>query len=463
MIQPRPSASPVADAYVPANRLPARILGWSVVAALVVFLIWLGRELGSRLKSPTFFILRIENGWVYALGGLLVIVALLFGTAYLGKVIGERSRGRAVSYWAVLGDQLTHLIIWVIILAALYPLIFIIGTSLDPLNRLVQGSLGKPTDPLLIRSRIVPPLEGSDLSNYAALFQGVVIYGWQWVMAGVGALALLWLAVVNLRTRAFAGGLLPERLQLERRYTSILLIAAIIGFFAFLLPGQFTGSGTASRFLLWIRNTFLISGLTGIMAVILTTTAGYAMARLRFPGRFQTLMFFIFVQMFPNIVALVAIFSIIKSLDLLNTFTGLILAYSGGAIAFGTWIYKGYVESLPASLEEAALVDGTTRWGAFTRIVLPLSGPMLVFIFLLQFIGTYAEFLLANVLLSGAVNWNVGVGLRSFGVSGGTSTNTTYYGQFAAAAVLGAIPIVALFYGFQQVFVSGTVAGGVKE
>ena len=451
------------DIYVPANHTLSRVLGWAGLGLLVVFLVWLVLELASRLKSPTFFILRIENGWVYALGGLLATIALLFGTAYLGKIVGERSRGRAVSYWAVLGDQLTHLIIWIIILAALYPLVFIIGTSLDPLNRLVQGSLGAATDPLLVRSRVLPPLEGSNFSNYAALFEGVVIYAWQWAMVGIAALGLFWLAVINLRSRAYTGTTLPPSLQLERRYTSIVLILVIVLFFAFLLPAQFTGNTTASRFLLWIRNTFLISGITGVLAVILTTTAGYAMARLRFPGRFQTLMFFIFIQMFPNIVALVAIFSIIKSLDLLNTFTGLILAYSGGAIAFGTWIYKGYVESLPASLEESALVDGTTRWGAFTKIVLPLSGPMLVFIFLLQFIGTYAEFLLANVLLSGAGNWNVGVGLRSFGVGGGGTTAATVYGQFAAAAVLGAIPIVALFYSFQQFFVSGTVSGGVKE
>ncbi len=451
------------DVYTPSSNPLRPILLWGGFALLVVFMIWLVRELGSRLKGPTFFILRFENGWMWLVGGLVLAVGVLCFTAYLGKLIGERSRGRTVSYGAVLGDQLTHLAIWIVIIAALYPILFIIATSFDPLNRVTQSSLGATTDPLLIRTRVLPPIQGNDLSNYAALFQGVVIYSWQWVVAGIAVLALLWLGVVNLRARAFAGELLPGRMQLERRYTSITLVVAIIVFFAFLLPIQFTGGTTASKFLLWIRNTFLISGLTGIMAVILTTTAGYAMARLRFPGRFQTLMFFIFVQMFPNIVALVAIFSIIKSLDLLNTFTGLILAYSGGAIAFGTWIYKGYVESLPASLEEAALVDGTTRWGAFTRIVLPLSGPMLVFIFLLQFIGTYAEFLLANVLLSGAANWNVGVGLRSFGVSGGGTTAAVVYGQFAAAAVLGAVPIVALFYGFQQVFVSGTVAGGVKE
>jgi arabinogalactan oligomer/maltooligosaccharide transport system permease protein len=161
--------------------------------------------------------------------------------------------------------------------------------------------------------------------------------------------------------------------------------------------------------------------------------------------------------MFPGFLGLVATYSLLTGLGLVNTFTGLILAYSGGAIAFGTWIYKGYVEGLPASLEEAALVDGATRWTAFTRIVLPLSAPMLVFIFLLQFIGTYAEFLLANVILTGAENWNVGLGLRSFQAG---SFGSSQYGVLSAAAVLGSLPIVALFYSFQQIFVSARWPAG---
>jgi arabinogalactan oligomer / maltooligosaccharide transport system permease protein len=164
--------------------------------------------------------------------------------------------------------------------------------------------------------------------------------------------------------------------------------------------------------------------------------------------------------MFPGFLGMVAIFAIIYNLGLLNTMPGIILAYSGGAIAFGTWMYKGFVQSLPMSLEEAALVDGCTRWTAFTRIVLPLSGPMLVFIFLNQFIGTYAEFFLGNILLTGTDSWNLGVGLKSLSPNGFDMRN---FGVFSAAAVLGSLPIVLLFYSFQQVFVGGALAGGVKE
>jgi len=146
----------------------------------------------------------------------------------------------------------------------------------------------------------------------------------------------------------------------------------------FMTPAQFQRQGNESKFLLSVSNTLLVSGFTGALAILLSTTAGYAMARLRFPVRFQTLF---------------AIYTLLFTLGLVNSFTGLILAYSGEAIAFNTWIYKGYVESLSESLEEATMIDGATRWGAFTRVVLPLSGSMLVFIFLNRFIGTYAEFI----------------------------------------------------------------------
>lgn len=439
--------------------LARTVLGWAALAVVAVVLFLLVRDLGSRVRSPSFAILRIADGWRYALIGLGAIVSVLLATAYIGKLWGQRTRpGRRIAYGAVLTDQLTHLVFWIVILFALYPIFYVASASFDPLNRLASASLGSSSDPLLIRARVVPSFDRADLTNYAALFQGVIIRSWQWLLlalSGLGVLGLggLWFAVQA------SGGIATPTLRRARTYATWLAILGIAAFFMLLAPEQFTGNRNSSRFLLWIRNTFLISGLTGMFAVLLTTTAGYAMARLRFPGRFQALMFFIFIQMFPGFLGLIAIYSLMRALDLTNTFTGLILAYSGGAIAFGTWIYKGYVESLPASLEEAALVDGATRWVAFVKIVLPLSGPMLVFIFLLQFIGTYTEFLLANILLTGSQNWNVGVGLRSFA----TSAFSTEYGVFSAAAVLGSLPIVALFYSFQQVFVSGNVAGGVKE
>ena len=104
------------------------------------------------------------------------------------------------------------------------------------------------------------------------------------------------------------------------------------------------------------------------------------------------------------------------------------------------------------------MVDGATRWGAFFRIILPVSVPMLLFIFLLRFIGTYSEFILANTLLQGQENWTVGMGLRNFT----TGRFDTQWGALAASAVLGSIPILLIFYSFQDALTSQTTAGGVK-
>ena len=451
------------DVKIP-NSSPAwrPILNWALGILAVVLLIWLVRELGSpaRIRERSASIIYPENGARNSLLALLGMVAAIFGTSYIGKLIGERARaGRKVSYWEVLTDQLTHLFLLIVVAFTLYPIVYVFSAALDPLNNLVSTLKGSESEPLLIRARVLPSLEGKDFSNFGKLFEGVNIYGWQWIALAVGGLGVLWLALLWFMTQQ-NGGTPTIAMKKQRGYANWVALAGVAVFLATLNAGQFSGFGVGSKFLLWLRNTILISGITGIMAVILTTTAGYAMARLTFPGRFQMLLFYIFIQMFPGFLGMVAIFTIISSLGLLNTFPGIILAYSGGAIAFGTWMYKGFVQSLPMSLEEAALVDGCTRWSAFTRIVLPLSGPMLVFIFLNQFIGTYAEFFLANILLTGTDFWNLGAGLKSLSPNGFDMRN---FGVFSAAAVLGSMPIVLMFYAFQQVFVGGALSGGVKE
>jgi len=434
-------------------------INWTILAAAVIGLVVLIRDLGGRLGAPSFAIIRPENAALNTLLALLGVVALVLATSYVGKLIGQRAKqGRPVSYLSILNDQLTHVFFWVFILFSLYPIFYVISSSLDPLNRLAQGRLGEDTEPLLLRARVLPSFEGSSFANYAKLFDGVQIYWYQWVFVAFAVIGIVGIAVSWALVQSNGGT--TKTLTRGRLAVTWMAVLGIASFFVTLSPTQFTGFTNASRFLLWLRNTFLLSGITGLLTVMLTTTTGYGLARLRFPGRFQFLMFLIFIQMFPALLGLVAVYELIYSLGLTETLPGLIIAYTGGAVSFGTWIYKGYVESLPPSLEEAALVDGCTRWTAFTKIVLPLSGPMLVFIFLLQFVGTYSEFFLANVLMTGATNWNIGVGLRSLAPAG---FDTSQFGTFAAAAVLGALPIVALYYSFQQVFISGNLAGGVKE
>lgn len=456
-VAPQPSSNSP-EVYV--HREPGllrRALPWLVLAALLIGLGTLGYFLAKNMagRPKSFTIYFVEGGWKKFLLFLLAACGVLALTSLLGQRWGRWRTGRRISYLAVLGDQLTHLFLILVVLVAVYPLFYVLLTAFDPRNSLF--AFPNFNDPnILYRSGLLPDLSKLSLENFGRLFAGVVVPAWQVVgaaLAGAALVTLLLCALADRRGREHAG------LVGVRTWALRVLTVALAVLILFVTPAQFTGQDNESKFLLSVRNTLFVSGLTGLLAILLSTTAGYAMARLRFPGRFQTLLFFIFIQMFPVFLALVAVYSLMVTLGLTNTFTGLILAYSGGAIAFNTWIFKGYVESLPESLEEAAMVDGATRWQTFLRVVLPLSGGMLAFIFLNQFIGTYAEFMLANVLLTGVEKWTVGVMLLSF-TSGQFSTK---WGVFAAAATLGALPIVALFYGFQRYFVGGAVAGGVKE
>lgn len=411
---------------------------------------------GSYRKQVAFGSVFVPYGWAYALGflGALVLLVLLYSLLYTALV--NRLQGRRKSPWPLFLQGVTHLFLWVLILLVYYPVVQVVAASFYPTNNLF--SFRRPdTGFLLVDAKVIPYLPNPSLENYAKLVEGVVLYPYQVALALLAGLALLGVGIVGLLRRLLAPEAWMDFWQGRLLFLMALLVFALA---LSLSPRQFTGQGTETKFLLWVRNTFLISGLTGLLAVLLTATAGYAFARFRhLPGRYPMLLFFIFVQMFPGFLALVAIYYLLSWLDLLNTFTGLVLAYSGGIISFGTWVYKGYLESISPSLEEAAMVDGATRWQVFTKILLPLSAPMFVFIFLLQFVGTYSEFVLANLVLTGVESWNVGVGLRSFT----TGQFQTKWGVFAAASVLGSLPILFLFYGFQQYFVSGYTAGAVKE
>ncbi|ACO45826.1 sugar ABC transporter permease [Deinococcus deserti] len=434
-----------------------RALPWLVLAVVIGGFVTLGyflaRNMQGRPKSFTIFF--VERGWVRFLLFLLAASGVLALTSLIGQRIGQARTGRKIGYGAVLGDQLTHLFLILVTLVAIYPLVYVLIAAFDPRNSLFAfPDFSSPN--IFYKTGLMPKLDVLSMENFQQLFEGVTVPAWQLLLAGLSGAALTGVFLLALMGRL---GRDSEGLSQARTWLMRLLIVSLAVLVFFLTPAQFQGGTNESKFILSVRNTLLVSGITGVLAILLSTTAGYAMARLRFPGRFHTLLFFIFIQMFPVFLALVAVYTLMVTLGLSNTFTGLILAYSGGAIAFNTWIFKGYVESLPESLEEAAMVDGATRWQTFLRVVLPLSGGMLVFIFLNQFIGTYAEFILANILLTGVEKWTVGIMLLSF-TQGQFSTK---WGVFAAAATLGALPIVALFYGFQQYFVGGATAGGVKE
>ena len=433
-----------------------RVALWTAgVLELGAYTWGLGLELASRVQPrPAFGSVFIPGGWRYVLAGYAVAVLVLFVYSWAVIKVGNRLSGRRRPVGPLFGQALTHLFLWTLVVLVYYPVLQVVSASFDPRNNLFSFRKVESSW-LLVRAKVLPSFSNVSWANYAKLVDGVVIYPWQWAVLAL-ALGLL-LAALLLALLARRGG--DEALKVWHGRALFGFAAALFVLVVFLSPDQFTGVGTESKFLLWVRNTLLVSGSSGLLAIALTATAGYAFARFDFPGRYPTLLTFIFIQMFPGFLALVAIYYLLSWLDLLNTFTGLLLAYSGGIISFGSWVYKGYVESLGKSLEEAAYIDGATRWQAFTRIVLPLSAPMFVFIFLLQFVGTYSEFIMANLVLTGVDKWTVGLGLYSFT----TGQFSTKWGLFAAASVLGSLPILLIFYGFQQYFVSGYTAGAVKE
>ena len=220
-----------------------------------------------------------------------------------------------------------------------------------------------------------------------------------------------------------------------------------------------------SEFFLWIKNSFIVCATSTFLCLVFTCIAGYAFSRFRFPGKKQGLMLMIIIQMFPATMAMVALYKLLNAFDIVTggvvgfNLVGLILIYTGGNIPFNMWLIKGYIDgSIPKELEESAYIDGATRWQTFTQIVLPLMGPIMAVIAIFTFIGAYNDFLIPSIVLQDSSQYTLAVGLRGF-ISGKFSVNWT---QFAAASVLGSLPILIVFLSLQRFLVEGLTKGAVK-
>lgn len=217
-------------------------------------------------------------------------------------------------------------------------------------------------------------------------------------------------------------------------------------------------------FMLWLGNSLLVTITASLVTVFLCALAAYAFSRFRFWGRRWGLLTLLLIQMFPVMLAFVAIYLLLlwigKYLPWLgvNTLLGLILVYLGASLGLNTWLMKGYFDTIPHDLEESALMDGATQFQAFIRIILPLSRPILTVIFILSFIANYSEYLLASILLTGTEKYTLAVGLHFFIVG----NYNTHWGTFAAAAIIGALPILILFLALQKQLISGLTGGALK-
>lgn len=211
-------------------------------------------------------------------------------------------------------------------------------------------------------------------------------------------------------------------------------------------------------FLLWVWNSAIITASTAIIGVILASTSAYAFSRWKFPGRTAGLIFLLATQMIPAAMLMVPIFILAVRLGLVGTYRGLVIAYSITSIPFSVWILKGYYDTIPPDLEEAAMIDGASRLSTFYRIILPLSTPSLAIVFLFNFMQAWNDYLLARVLLSNATEiwtWPLGLTLLQ-------TQFATAWGQFAAASILVTIPVLILFLYSSKYLISGLTLGGVK-
>lgn len=211
-------------------------------------------------------------------------------------------------------------------------------------------------------------------------------------------------------------------------------------------------------FLSWIWNSLTITVATAIIGVILAATSAYAFSRYKFPGRSVGLIFLLTTQMIPAVMLLVPIYILAIKLDLVGTYRGLVVAYAVTAIPFSIWILKGYYDTIPIDLEEAARIDGCSELQAFTKILLPLSTPAMAIVFLFNFTTAWNDYLLARVMLGSKealLTWPLGLQRLQ-------GQFVTQWGQFSAASILVAIPVMILFLYTSKYLISGLTLGSVK-
>ncbi|WP_431933253.1 sugar ABC transporter permease [Micromonospora sp. RP3T] len=227
---------------------------------------------------------------------------------------------------------------------------------------------------------------------------------------------------------------------------------------------NFTNLFDRTAFGHWFLNSLLLAGVASFASIFLSALAAYAFSRMRFAGRRIGLLTLLLIQMFPQFLAIVAIFLIFTTITDLypsigfNTPWGLFLLYMGGALGANTWLMKGFFDTLPKELDESATMDGASHVQVFFRIMLPLVAPILAVTGLLAFIGSINEFIIANVFLTDTESKTLAVGM--FGLVAGERNNN--FGMFAAGTLLTAIPTVLVFQLLQRYIVSGLTSGAVK-
>lgn len=213
-----------------------------------------------------------------------------------------------------------------------------------------------------------------------------------------------------------------------------------------------------SNYLLWYQNTMIVAVSVTVVATFLIALTAYAFSRYRFKGRKNGLYAFLLLQMFPVLMAMVALYILLNTVNLLDSLLGLIIIYIGGAIPMNAFLVKGYFDTIPRELDESAKIDGAGHFRIFFQIMLPLAKPILAVVALFNFMAPFMDFILPRIVLRSPENFTLALGLFNF-VNDQFANNFT---RFAAGAILIAVPIAAVYLFLQRYLISGLTSGATK-
>ena len=215
---------------------------------------------------------------------------------------------------------------------------------------------------------------------------------------------------------------------------------------------------TEQPFIQWLINSLIVSLAVTLTGVALAAIGGYALSRFRFVGRNASMLAILTTQMFPATMLLLPLYLMIAKLNLVNTYLGLLFFYTATALPFCLWQMKGFYDTIPISLEEAARMDGCNRWATFWRVTLPSAVPGLVITALFSFMTAWSEYIVAAQVLQDREMFTLPLGLKSF-----QQTMSTQWGLYAASSIIVSVPVVIVFMMLSRYLVSGLTLGAVKE
>ena len=402
---------------------------WYVPLEISVLNTWLRIAIVVNIFLLTFDVLR-DSGIVLSLSGILALTILTLSLPEASKPWKRDASLAMAGIVSLIGtvsilSQPIGFIIWMelwLIIPGLISIYWISSPSVSDWNN-NQLSIERVEFGLARNKRF----QGS----YQRFGKHIILLHFAFIVL----LPVIWILDISVSPGNALGGPIGDSLSTEH-FTKVL---------------------GGDQFPVWMKNSLIVSVGTTIAGLGLAIPAAYGFSRFKFSGRNPAMFAFLLVQMFPGIIILVPYFMVMKSLGLLDSHLGLILAYSVTALPLCVWMLKGFFDTVPIELEEAALLDGCSRFEIFVEIILPLSLPAVAVTALFSFLAAWNEFLLALTFNSSNDMYTLPVGLASM-----ISSTSQSWGDFAAASILVSIPVVLLFILFQRFLIEGLSAGGVK-